>query len=156
MAETPAVPPPPADPVLRGTSHADRLTGGAGNDTLSGRAGKDVLTGGSGKDVFVFDTKPGKTNIDKITDFSPKDDSIWLDNAVFKTLGKGSGLHPGKLNKAFFTLSDHARDKNDYVIYDNRKGILWYDADGSGHGKAVEIATLRKGLHMTHKDFLLV
>ena len=116
-----------------------------------------MLTGGAGRDVFVFDTRPDtKKNVDRITDFNPKDDTIWLDNKYFAKLGKGTASHPGKLNKAFFTLGDHAKDKNDYVIYDNKKGILWYDADGSGHGKAVEIATLKKGLHLTYKDFFVV
>ncbi len=44
---------------------------------------------------------------------------------------------PGKLNKAFFKKSDKARDKNDHLVYD-KKGILWYDADGSGNGAAVQ------------------
>jgi Ca2+-binding RTX toxin-like protein len=125
VADTPAVPLPPADLMLRGTAHADRLSGQAGNDTLYGGAGKDVLTGGSGKDVFVFDTRPDtKKNVDKITDFSVTDDSIWLDNKVFAKLGKGTAAHPGKLNKAFFTLGDHAKDKNDHLIYDSKKGVL--------------------------------
>jgi Ca2+-binding RTX toxin-like protein len=156
VADTPAVPSVPADLVLRGTAHADRLSGGSGDDTLSGGAGKDVLTGGAGRDTFVFDTRPGKTNVDRIVDFNPKDDTIWLDNAVFKTLGKGSGLHPGALNKRFFTVSDHARDKNQHLVYDSKKGILWYDADGSGSGKPVEIAALKKGLHLTYHDFFVV
>ena len=37
----------------------------------------------------MFDTKLNKkTNLDKIADFNVKDDSIWLDNAIFKKLGK--------------------------------------------------------------------
>ena len=49
-----------------------------------------------------------------------------------------------------------AKDKNDYVIYNNKKGVLSYDADGSGKGKAVEIATLSKNLKMTYKDFFVI
>jgi Ca2+-binding RTX toxin-like protein len=62
----------------------DRVEGGSGDDNLNGGYGKDTLTGGSGKDQFVFSEKPSKTgNLDAIGDFSVKDDSIWLDNAVF-------------------------------------------------------------------------
>ncbi|MCB8820295.1 calcium-binding protein [Microvirga rosea] len=157
---------PPPQPVtasapvplnLYGTSRADRLTGGDGNDKLWGKLGKDVLFGGKGKDVFVFNTKLNKkTNLDKIADFNVKDDTIWLDNAIFKKLGKGSELKPGKLNKAFFSIGDHAKDKNDYLIYDNKQGVLFYDADGSGKGKAMEIATLSKKLKMTVDDFKII
>ncbi|MDF2813256.1 MAG: hypothetical protein K0S56_4287 [Microvirga sp.] len=83
-------------------------------------------------------------------------DTIYLDNAAFKKLGKGSFTKPGKLNTAFFKISDKARDKNDYVIYDRKKGVLWYDADGSGKGAAVEISTLSKKLKMSVLDFFVI
>ncbi|MGO4571141.1 hypothetical protein [Microvirga sp. 2TAF3] len=43
-----------------------------------------------------------------------------------------------------------------YLICDAKKGVLYYDADGSGKGKAVEIATLKKGLKMTYADFFVI
>jgi Ca2+-binding RTX toxin-like protein len=108
--------------------------------------------------VFVFDTKASKsTNRDKILDFKVADDTIWLDNKVFTKLGKtGSEKKPGQLKKDFFIVGPKAKDKNDYVVYDKAKGVLLYDADGSGKGKAVEIATLAKKLAMTYKDFLVI
>ena len=76
---------------------------------------------------------------------------------VFTKLGKkGTEANPAKLSKSFFTIGDKAKDKNDYVIYDDKKGKLYYDADGSGKGKQVEIATLSKNLKMTEKDFFIV
>jgi hypothetical protein len=136
----------------------DRVEGGSGDDNLNGGYGKDTLVGGSGKDRFVFSDKPSKTgNLDAIADFSVKDDSIWLDNAVFAKLGKsGSAIKPAALNKAFFTIGDKAKDKNDYLIYNKRTGYLSYDADGSGKGKAVEIAKLSKNLSIKHSDFFVV
>jgi Ca2+-binding RTX toxin-like protein len=80
------------DDVLKGSSSNDVLNGLAGNDKLYGGAGKDTLTGGSGNDIFVFDTKPGNSNLDKITDFSEKYDTIWLENATFTKLGKKTGI----------------------------------------------------------------
>ncbi|RDI55130.1 glycoside hydrolase family 113 [Microvirga subterranea] len=148
---------PAPDLVLVGTNRADKLVGGGGNDRLSGKLGKDVLTGGVGKDVFVFDTKPNKkTNLDTITDYSVADDTIWLDNAVFKKLGKGSASKPGALKKGFFKVADKAKDGNDYLVYNKKTGILYYDADGSGAGKAVEIAKLSKNLKLTAADFFVV
>ena len=145
------------DNKLAGNAAKNKLDGGAGNDTLSGGAGSDVLTGGTGKDFFVFDTKPNpKTNLDKIADFSVKDDTIFLDNAVFKKLGKGSPTKPLKLNKGFFTLGPKAKDKDDYLVYDAKKGVLSYDVDGSGAKAAVAVATLKKGLKMTYADFFVI
>ncbi|MGF9758365.1 hypothetical protein AAII07_24495 [Microvirga sp. 0TCS3.31] len=144
--------------VLKGGEGRDTFRGAAGNDTLWGGAGNDVLRGDAGKDIFVFAAKPNRTtNKDKILDFKVKDDSFWIDNAVFTKLGKaGSEAKPAALNKAFFTLGSKAKDKNDYIVYDKAKGVLYYDADGSGKGKAVEIATLSKKLGMTYKDFFIV
>ena len=176
--------PTPTGPValtLIGTSRAERLTGGEGDDTLSGLArndvlkglagndrldggtGTDVLTGGSGKDVFVFSTKfSTKTNRDKITDFNVKDDTLWLENSLFKankslyaTIRKGSEAKPLKLASKFFRL-DKAKDSNDFFIYDRKKGVLSYDDDGSGSHKAVEIATLKKGLKLSYHDFMVI
>lgn len=147
-----------ANQVFYGSGGNDVIKGGAGNETLSGGAGKDVLTGGAGKDVFVFDTAPSASNLDQITDFNVADDTIWLDNAVFKKLGsKGSALSPAKLNAKFFTIGSQATTKDHYLVYDKVKGILYYDADGSGAGKMVEIVKLAKNLKtMTAADFLIV
>jgi Ca2+-binding RTX toxin-like protein len=133
------------------------IWGRGGDDVLYGKAGKDMLVGFEGKDTFVFDTKPKKASMDTISDFSVEQDSIWLDNKVFTKLGKkGSEAAPALLSKSFFTKGSKAKDKNDYIIYDNKKGVLYYDADGSGKGKAVEIATLSKKLAMTYKDFFVI
>ncbi|MBF9233054.1 cadherin domain-containing protein [Microvirga alba] len=146
------------DDKIVGGVGKDNLGGGLGNDTLSGGLGNDTLSGGAGKDVFVFDTKlDKKKNLDKITDYVVKDDSIYLDNAIFKKLGKkGTPDKPVKMNKAFFTIGDAAKDKDDYIIYNAKKGVLYYDADGDGAGKAVEIATLKKNLKMTAAEFFVI
>ncbi len=141
----------------------DTLDGGTGDDRLYGGYGNDRLIGGNGHDVFVFNTKLGtaktdrKVNFDKVVDFNVKDDSLWLDNAIFKKLGKkGSEDHPAKLSKGFFTIGDHAQDSNDYLIYNKKTGILSYDADGSGSKAAVEFAQLSKNLKLTYKDFFVI
>ena len=141
-----------------GSSHGDLLKGGSGRDTLWGGLGSDTLTGGLGKDIFVFETKPNtRTNRDAISDFRVKDDTIWLDNKVFIKLGKkGTEKKPAQLNKDSFVIGTKAKDKNDHLIYDKKKGMLLYDADGSGRGKAIEIATLSKSLKMTAADFFVI
>jgi Ca2+-binding RTX toxin-like protein len=95
-------------------------------------------------------------NFDTIKDFSVKDDCLYLDNAIFRKLGSDTPNNPKQLSKSLFTIGDKAKDKNDYVIYNDKTGVLSYDADGSGRGKAVEFAELSKKLPMTHKDFFVI
>ena len=138
--------------AITGNAGANMLKGGAGNDILRGSLGKDTLYGQAGKDTFVFDTKASSTNLDAVKDFSVKDDTIWLDNAVFAKIGKGTPTKPLKLAKDAFFLGAKAHDASDRVIYDGKTGGLYYDADGTGRSAAVKIATLSKALKMTNAD----
>jgi Ca2+-binding RTX toxin-like protein len=144
--------------LFRGTSGNDLLSGGAGNDTLYGGRGRDVLIGGGGHDIFVFDAPPNRarSHVDRITDFSVRDDSIWLDDAVFHRIGHGSEGRPGSLKKGAFIVGSKALDGNDVLIYDKGKGILFYDADGNGPGAALQIAHLSKNPKLTARDFFVV
>ncbi|WP_210497298.1 glycoside hydrolase family 113 [Microvirga antarctica] len=142
--------------ILRGGLGNDSLSGGAGNDQLWGESGKNALSGGAGRDVFVFNAKPSAATIDRIADFIVKDDSVYLDNAVFKKLGGGTLTKPGKLNKAFFTIGSEAKDKNDYLVYDGTKKTLFYDVDGSGAGKAVAIVSFAQKQKLTALDFFII
>jgi Ca2+-binding RTX toxin-like protein len=141
-----------------GTSRSDVIKGGAGKDVLYGRQGKDTLTGGKGEDAFVFNTKPdARTNVDKIKDFNVKDDSIWLENAIFKAFGKsGSATKPALLKSGAFYASAAAHDKDDRIIYNKKTGALYYDADGTGPSKQVQIATLANKVALAHKDFFVI
>jgi Ca2+-binding RTX toxin-like protein len=135
-----------------GSSSANILIGNAGKDTLAGGLGNDKLTGGTQADTFVFNTKLNKTsNVDTISDFRRVDDSFQLENAIFKKLAK-----TGTLSKSFFVVGTKAKDANDYIVYDKAKGVLSYDADGSGKGAAVKFAQITKGLVIDHKDFFVI
>ena len=81
--------------------------------------------------------------------------------------------HPGKflnasldkavaIKKGWFALGE-AKQKDDFFIAKkvNAKTYkLFFDADGSGKGKALEIATVKlqkgEGTTLTHKDFFFV
>lgn len=143
--------------ALNGRSGKDTLNGGGGNDKLFGGAHNDILIGGKGNDAFIFDTKPHKkTNVDRVVDFNVKDDSVWLDNAVFRKVGVGTEQAPKALASKFFTIGDKAKDGNDHMIYDKKTGSLFYDADGTGDASQVKIAILSKNLKMTAKDFFVI
>lgn len=140
------------DDSLSGGGGDDRLFGGRGEDVLSGDLGADTLTGGAGKDTFVFATKLGKGNVDRITDFSVKDDTIELSKSIFKAIGK-----KGVLAKDAFALGAKAQDAEDRILYNAKNGKVFYDADGSGDKAAVHFATLKKGLSsLSNLDFFIV
>ncbi|WP_201864208.1 SdrD B-like domain-containing protein [Microvirga soli] len=149
--------------VMIGNAGKNMIAAVEGDDMVFGGYGNDTLSGGSGKDKFVFDQKLGssttdrKVNFDTITDFKVKDDKFHLDNAVFKKLGKGSLDKPSQLNKNFFTVGTQAKDKNDYIIYNKKTGVLSYDADGSGSkAKAVEFAKIDDGINLKHSHIYLI
>lgn len=136
-----------------GSVGTDTLNGGAGNDLLDGGGAADTLTGGAGEDSFRFTTALGADNIDRITDFNVGDDSILLDNAVMAAVGAVGSLGLG----AFFqSAAGLAHDASDRIVYDTDGGQLWYDADGSGAGAAVQIARLNAGLNLTAANFVVV
>lgn len=134
---------------INGREGNDTLLGGTGNDKLYGGAGKDILTGGSGKDHFIFDTRLASGNIDKVTDFSVTDDLLLLDHAIF------SKLPSGPLKASAFIIGTKAADASDRIIYNSKTGDLFYDADGTGKGAAIQIAQLNPGLKLTADDFLI-
>jgi len=119
---------------------------------LAGGAGSDRLNGGAGRDTFVFDTAPDRrTNVDRIVGFSVRDDTIQLENAVFKQLGRA-----GHLGADAFHVGSAAADRHDRIIYDNLKGALYFDRDGTGHAAQVQIAQLDKHLALTKADFFII
>jgi Ca2+-binding RTX toxin-like protein len=136
---------------LYGGRGNDKLLGGSGHDYLRGEFGKDTLTGGSGNDRFVFDVAPTKSNVDTITDFSVKYDSIQLAASVFTKAGSKGSLKA----KAFWSGSA-AHDRDDRVIYNDETGYLYYDPDGTGGASQKMIAKLSKDLAITHKDFFII
>lgn len=137
--------------LLKGDNGNDKIAGGTGSDKIYGGLGKDTLTGDSGKDTFMFDTKLGSTNIDTLTDFVVKDDTIYLDSDIFTKAGA-----VGDLKSTAFHLGTTAHDSSDRIIYDKGNGKLWYDADGLGGAAAVQFALLEKNLALTSADFDII
>jgi len=139
--------------MLRGNDASNTLSGGSGADTLAGGLGNDTLTGGADADRLVFDTAPGSSNVDTITDFSAGADKLQLDHLVFSGLGTGPGLSATMLVAGpSLTL---AQDADDHLIYNTSNGALYYDADGVGGDAAIQIATLTGIPTLMATDFLI-
>lgn len=142
--------------VLRGLAGADVLNGGAGADQIFGGAGLDRLTGGSGADTFVFDTAPGATNRDTVTDFVHGTDKLAFSARAFAGIGPAGALAAGAFWSGAGVTAAH--DASDRLIYDTTSGKLFYDADGTGATAARLVATLGVNTHpdLTAADLLIV
>jgi Ca2+-binding RTX toxin-like protein len=117
--------------TVTGTAAAETLIGSGGNDILNCKGGSDKLTGGSGADIFVFGTLESGKYV-SITDFAD-DDVLQFDTSVFTKLAGATAEN--------LVLGSKALQSDDYLIYNN--GKLYYDADGSGKGKAIQIAGIK-------------
>lgn len=119
--------------TLWGGLGSDRLSGGDGSDILIGGAGNDALTGGTGADHFVLALDG---SLDTLTDFAPSlGDTIQFNRASF-------GIAAGAAVSDYVKLAAAAPDNAHGYILATNTGIFW-DADGSGAGAAVKIATLQ-------------
>jgi Ca2+-binding RTX toxin-like protein len=140
---------------LRGQGGNDDLQGGGGSDTLSGGTGDDVVhldngrddaTGGLGNDQFVLNTDRG---VDRIEDFSAGEDQLALDHEVFAALGVGA------MDASQFVAAGAAGDGNDYLVYDQAAGTLYYDATGNA-GTDHAILQLGHGTVLTAADIVVI
>ncbi|TSA59812.1 MAG: hypothetical protein D4R41_02625 [Sediminibacterium sp.] len=110
-----------------GSPYGDTLTGTIYPNTLTGGAGLDTLKGDGGRDVFRL-TDATSNSKDTILDFTVTDgDTIQLDHTIFTKLTIGSPLNP-----ANFYSGSVAHEGDDYIIYNNGAGALYYDEDGNG------------------------
>ncbi|MCB5174587.1 calcium-binding protein [Microvirga lenta] len=137
--------------ALLGDVGNDRLYGEDGNDYLVGGTGKDSLYGGKGKDGFIFSEPVARKNMDKIMDFSVKDDTVYMALEHFTAMGA-----VGKLAAGAFHVGSAAAEEDDRIVYNKAKGALYYDPDGSGAAAAIQFASIGKNLSLSHRDFEII
>ncbi|MGO4704412.1 putative Ig domain-containing protein [Microvirga sp. 2MCAF38] len=137
--------------VLRGEAGRDTIKGGDGRDVIFGGEGADRLYGGAGRDTFVFDTKLGRDQVDRIMDFNVADDTIRLSKAIFKKIGA-----KGLLDEKAFWTGTAAHDADDRIIYDEKAGVLYYDPDGIGSKAQIKFAYIGTHLQLSYADFTIV
>lgn len=147
------------DNQLSGMAGNDVLFGRGGNDALIGGAGNDYLEGNAGSDYFVFDfILSGTTNVDTVGDFESGIDTIQLSKAIFtKLVGAAGNDYVGELSAANFHEGVAAAATDDFIIYDQATGNLYYDADGVTATKAaVLFANLGAGTDLASTDFTVL
>jgi hypothetical protein len=129
-----------------GTSR-DWINAGAGNDTIRAGAGNDYIIGGLGNDsiesgtgmdtIIYYETNEGQ---DTYTDFTSGTDCLAFrgntsGGSTFFNFAPGTSLTTGS---NFITSGTPPTAGPTFIFIGN---VLSYDADGSGGGAAVNIAT---------------
>ena len=135
---------------IEGLGGDDDLRGGAAFDSLSGGAGHDTLVGGGGVDTFRFSTAASVNNADQVVAFDAAADSFEFVHSAYNALDIGT------LAKSEFKIGTGAATTHQHIIYNADTGDLFYDADGSAQGAAVEIAHLDPHLALTFDNFHIV
>ncbi len=134
--------------LIVGNEAVNTIIGGGGNDILVGMGGRDTLTGGAGKDTFLF-TQPGD-GIDTITDFNVTDDTLSVMEGFSPSLTAS-----GSITATQFTIGSAATTSAHRFIYNRTTGALFFDADGSGAGAAVQLAILQGNPQLTESDIFV-
>jgi Ca2+-binding RTX toxin-like protein len=145
-----------------GSSGGDLLFGGGGKDVIHGGKGADtifggdflgtdnaadVLRGGRGSDLFALTLPSSGSKADTILDFVPGLDKIVpLFHEIVDSL---NGDTFGADN---FRIGNKAKDANDFIVYNDKTGALFFDPDGHGGADAMKFAILDKHLALSASD----
>jgi Ca2+-binding RTX toxin-like protein len=135
--------------LLLGAGGNDTITGAGGDDTIAGGAGADRISLGSGRDTVVFNN--AAEGGDLIIDFRGREDHIEFSAAGF---GLNAGVLPGSefaANRAGVANRAEAQ-----FVYDTDDGQLYFDADGTGAGQSVLLATLQGAPGLSLSDLILI
>lgn len=172
--------------IMNGGAGSDTLSGKYGANTLDGGDGDDILlmdsagghrtfiyfdqeindltqhtenfddhntvTGGNGTDHFRFDDIIEDSGRDIITDFAFGTDKIQLNAQNYAAVG--SSVEAGE-----FANAANATAAGQHLLYDQDNGNLYYDADGSGSGKALHLGTVFNGgvpAELDHTSFEII
>ena len=134
----------------------EMLSGGAGNDTLYGELGKDTLTGGDGADVFFYQSI--NEGGDRITDFAHGVDYLELNvhesYAWFYAGGLLAGMDLAASQR--FVAGSAANKAYGQFIYSASNSTLYWDADGTGVGVKLALASFTAGTVVTASDLRLI
>lgn len=143
------------------------VIGTSGDDVLANGKGKDSLTGGDGADSFVFTGNETfkKKLADEITDFDASEgDSIVITEEVVSNPAVTDDIIDTLVNTTAIEIPTaetpkelkKLSDDGHIFIYDERKGELLIDSNGSEKGLAEKgtdplIASLGKSTELTDK-----
>src|ERR1044072_6085337 len=134
---------------MSGGDGDDNVIGGDGDDTVEGGDGRDFMVGGDGADTFAFQS--ASDGPDVIDDFAPGTDTIQVSASGF-----GGGLTAGGTVSLVSGADPTASGATGQFLFDTDDGRLLWDADGTGSGDAVLVATLSNVPSLTASDFAVI
>jgi Ca2+-binding RTX toxin-like protein len=134
---------------LRGNATGNVLYGLGGDDALWGLGGIDILNGGAGADYFYYAT--AGDGLDTIQDFATGQDKMGILGANF-ALGSPGGV---AIDSFRFVSGAAANLATVQFGFDAGTLQFWYDADGTGAGGRVNLATLQAGATMAFTDVII-
>ncbi|WP_114954764.1 hypothetical protein [Sphingosinicella terrae] len=91
----------------------------------------------------------GAANVDTILDFTPGEDKILLDDAIFL------GLTIAELPSDAFALGNAATSAVHRIIYNQTTGVLLFDVDGVGGGAATHFTSFDEEPTLSAPDFII-
>ncbi len=126
----------------------DIIYGGEGDDFIESGSGNDLVTPGPGSDtLYYFSIAPAF--IDSIDDFNADEDQFLLASSGF------GDLSAGQLPEEQFVIGEVAQDGDDYFIYDNNSGTLYFDSDGNGPSEAIAFAQFNNTPDLTSANIII-
>jgi Ca2+-binding RTX toxin-like protein len=126
-----------------------------------GGRGNDSIDGGRGEDTIVFSGVTKWSNgFDKIEGFKSGDDILKFSFSDVNKAIKGSRNDiddDGKLDDEHFASNKwgRAEEKDDYFVYNEKTGVLSFDADGKGGHGATDLAKLVGAPDLDASDIFL-
>ena len=109
----------------------------------------DTMTAGPGHDQFRFGFTPTPGQVEKITNFNPALDKIWLSETTdFQNIGPHGTIQAGH-----FHIGAPVNG-NAQIEYTPGNGFLYYDPNGNA-GPHIHFATLTSHPTLTHFDFIV-
>ncbi|MFZ6768803.1 beta strand repeat-containing protein, partial [Undibacterium sp. Di26W] len=126
--------------TITGSGFADNITSAAFAQTINGGAGVDAITLGANSQTVVLAN--ATANADNITGFLVGTDKLQVSKALFAGLTSVVGNGFSVAAEFVSNATGAAVGTNAQFDYNTATGVLSYDADGTGAGVAVTVATL--------------
>ena len=131
------------DDAVEGRGGNDVIDTGDGNDRIHGGLGADTMTGGAGLDAFVY--LSANEGGDTVTDFQVGSDKFEI---------YAPGFNVSTLPANWFVTDSQATAANAQLIWNAANRTLSFDADGTGAGAAVVLATVGGSANLTQSDIV--
>ena len=95
-------------------------------------------------------------NFDRLLDFTSGADRLRFDDAAYGSIGALGDFAAG--DDRFFAGAGARSgvDAEDRLVYNTSTGVLWYDADGSGPGGQMFVATLQGAPALSAGDIAVI